>query len=213
MNQVLNDLSIEVEVCTRPYRAIELLSGYNIDLVVLDWDDDKAASEIICKISQVGNAKSPTIVAVTNSSKISDATRAGAHLVVPEPVTPESGKTSMKMAYSRMIQDYRRYARIAVMQPVTVKKEHGSPFTITVTDISQGGIGLHTKERLKIEDVLQFLILLPNAERIITLEACVRWAKESGLAGAELRNVAPADLQVLHGWLRKRCRVKKPITH
>ena len=89
-------------------------------------------------------SKKPTVVAISRTQ-----TRVpGAHVVVKKPITDEGAAESLKAAYHRMLHDYRRHARHAVMMPVVATDEKQGSVSIMVTDIGDGGLGISTQEPL-----------------------------------------------------------------
>jgi CheY-like chemotaxis protein len=210
MHQILDDFSIVTDVCVRPSTVIERWNSPGIDLVVLDCQDAEIAAKIIHKASEGTKARKPTIMAIVNDVAGRQlATAAGAHLVVQKPVTLDLGTRSMKKAYSLMVRDYRRYARYGVMNAVTASVESGDQFPVTILDISEGGMGLLTKQELKIGSVLSFPVALPLGEHDIHVQARVVWKNDRGAAGVEFMNISAADSRILYRWLWSRCRFKK----
>jgi hypothetical protein len=82
---------------------------------------------------------------------------------------------------------------------------------VNVIDIGDGGVGLVSKEELTIGAVLSFRLLLPDATREIYLQVRVLWIKDYGRAGCEFAQVPPVDLTILHDWLKRKIRIKKPL--
>src|SRR5581483_4777198 len=64
MNRVLDDFSIKVDFCLRPSQAVSMLSGHNMDLVVVDWENDNLAVEIVHWMSKARAMRKPTFMAI-----------------------------------------------------------------------------------------------------------------------------------------------------
>ncbi len=207
LNHVLDNLSIRTNLCLTPDGALNVLQQGNTDLVVIDWEDDHSAAELLRQIQKCDVVHKQTVVAVSSN----DRRIPGAHLVLTKPVTAETGADSIKTVYSRMVQDHRRHARYAVMTPVLATDRKNRLVPITVTNIGDGGIGLSAREQLTVGDVLSFRILLPDANKAICVEARVLWTREYGTAGCEFVRIPPADVDVLHAWLKAKCQLKKPL--
>jgi hypothetical protein len=126
-------------------------------------------------------------------------------------VTPESGAKSLKAAYSRMLRDYRKHTRFALMAPVLATDENNRTLSVTVTNIGEGGVGLITKEKLAIGSVVSFQVPLPGLWSEIHIQASVLWTRQYGAVGCEFVRIPPFDLKVLHAWLDSRYRFKKPL--
>src|SRR5579862_1507838 len=183
------------------------LYGCLPELVVIDWEEE-ASTELLHQIWKSGNWQKPTVVAISPE----DRHVPGVHVVLKRPVTDESGRKSLKVAYSRMLLDYRRQTRYALMLSLTAIANGNRPVPITIADIGDGGVGLITKEELIIGDVLSFRVMLPGANREIGVQARVLWTREFGRVGCEFLRFPPVDTNILHDWLKQKMHVKKPLT-
>lgn len=204
MNRLLDKLSIHTNICLSTSKALEQLSGGSADLIIVDWQDD--SGDLLRKIHESGRWQKPTVVAVSAQ----DSRVPGAHLVVHKPVTDQSGAKSLKAAYSRMLYDYRRHTRYAVMKPIKATDANDRSLDLTVTDIGDGGVGLSCKEELLVGDVLSFRVVLPGCEKAIYVEARVQWTRDYGALGCEFVRIPPVDLNLLHDWLKSKTQIKKP---
>jgi PilZ domain-containing protein len=207
ISRILRSLSICTRVCLSPSKALNLLREGETDLIVIDWEDSGPASELLGAIGQSSRKQKPTIVAISAL----DRPIPGAHVVLHKPVTAESGLDSLKAAYCRMVQEHRRHTRYALMTSVKAKAENDRTVPLTVTDIGDGGVGLRTTEKLATGNLLSFHLPLPGAKKEIYLEARVLWTREYGAVGCEFVRIPPVDLQVLHGWLKSKSQIKKPL--
>jgi hypothetical protein len=207
IGRILRDLSISTSICLTSSKAFDLLGKGSADLIVIDGEFEESR-ELLRQIWKGGKWKKPTVVAISTS----DTPLPGAHVVLKKPVTSATGAKCFKDAYSRMLIDYRRHVRHALMLPVTARFEDGREIPLVVTDIGDGGVGLSTKEELVMGDILSFRLSLPGAQREILVNVRVLWSREFGRAGCEFVRIPPVDLMILHEWLKSKSRVKKPIT-
>jgi hypothetical protein len=205
MNQILRDFSIRTNVCVTPSKAATLLAESDTDLIVVDLEGEDS-SGLMDQILESCSRRKPTILAVSAV----DCAIPGVHVILRKPVTHGSGTKSLKTAYSRMLQDYRKHTRFAVMAPVLASDENDGTIPMTVTNIGEGGLGLTSKEKLKSGSLLSFRVPLPGLASGIHIRARVLWTRPNGIAGCEFARVSPADLQILHAWLESRYRFKKP---
>jgi hypothetical protein len=203
--RTLKGLSISIEICLRSSKALDLMKKGSTDLLVLDWDGESSA-ELLENVWKERSQKKPVIVAVADQgSRIP-----GAHLVIEKPLTAERTTRSFGEAYSRLLLEYRRHVRHALMVPVVATNQNGEELQITVADIGDAGVGLCTKTPVHVGDTLQFCLSLPNTPRDIFVQARVLWTREYGRAGCEFVRIPPVDVLVLHDWLRSKCHVKPP---
>lgn len=206
MDGILHDLSIATKVCPYPSRAAHLLSEGSTDLIVIDLEAENA-SEFLRQMAARTRTQKPTVLAVADA----DCVAPGVHVILRKPVTRESGLSSLKAAYSRMVRDYRKHTRFAVMTPVVATDEDDRTVQVTVTNIGDGGVGLTSIETLRIWGILSFRMRLPDLRNEISIQARVLWTRPYGAAGCEFVHIRLFDLQLLHAWLESRYRIKKPL--
>jgi hypothetical protein len=72
-------------------------------------------------------------------------------------------------------------------------------------------VGLRTKANLIVGDVLSFRLALPGAMREIFIQCRVLWGQQFARFGCEFVRIPPVDVMILHEWLKKKIRVKKPL--
>lgn len=207
LNRALDNLSITTKVCLNYSDALKELTGGSTDLVVIDCVEETPATKLLNQIHDSHIMWNKTVVAVSSVGQPIP----GTYMVLRKPVTAESGAKGLKLVYTRLLQDHRRHARYAVLTPVVATNSENRIFPVTITNIGDGGLGLSTAEALTIGDLLSFQLLLPDARRAIRIEARVLWTREYGISGCEFVRIPPIDLDILHEWLRSRCRIKKPL--
>jgi glutaredoxin len=205
MKGILQDFSIATKVCPYPSNANSLLAEGSTDLIVIDLEAEDS-SEFLRRVRALTRQK-PTVLAVSAA----DCSVPGVHLILHKPVTHESGLTSLRAAYSRMLYDYRKHTRFAVMAKVIATDVDQRTVPITVTNIGQGGVGVTTTESLRVGSILSFRMRLPELKNEISIQARVLWTRPYGAAGCEFAHISQFDLQLLHAWLESRYRIKKPL--
>jgi PilZ domain len=205
IHRVLNELSISTKICfhsAHAFRALAATTG--TDLIVVDLADD-SFSGVLPEVWKSGPKLKPTIVGICDAGQHVR----GVHVVVDKPVTAEGSAKSLKKAYTKMVADYRRHARYALMVRTTATDDCGSSIPITVMDIGLGGVGLRVQTPLQLGRVLAFHLLLPGATRSIYIQARVLWTREFGTTGCEFVRIPPVDTDTLTDWLMERLRVKR----
>lgn len=208
VSRILRDLSISINPCVSPTRAVGMLQEGTTDLVVIDWEGEESA-ELVRNIWRGGKWRIPTVVAISSSASRPP----GAHVVVQKPVTIDAGERSFRDAYSRMLVDYRRHVRHALMLPVVATVDDDRALVVTVADIGEGGVGLSTNHAFNVGEVLSFRLPLPGAHREILVHARVLWTRDYGRVGCEFVRLPPVDSMILQDWLKGRVRVKRPLSH
>ena len=206
MNCALDRLSIDVERCANPVKGLELLAKRDVDLVVCDCKGAPGEIELLNRVLTSDRKRKPTLITVVDSPFLAlGAKSAGAHVIIRKPLTRESSAQGLKAAYSRMVREERRAARYAIMRRVLAKNQRGELVPITITDISEHGIGLFSKKKIDVGELLRFELALSNATPSITVQARLLWTRHS-LGGADFECMSDADRRFLHGWLASRVR-------
>jgi Tfp pilus assembly protein PilZ/glutaredoxin len=206
IEDILQDFSIATRVCPYPSKASPLLQEGSTDLVVIDLEAE-ASSDLLAQIAAVTNRQKPTVLGVSKE----DCLAPSVHVVLRKPVTHEAGFSSVRVAYSRMLRDYRKHTRFAVMSQVLATDDENRIIPLTVTNIGEGGVGLATVESLRIGSVLRFRLRLPDLTNEILIQARVLWVRPYGAAGCEFVHLPQFDLQLLRAWLESKYRIKKPL--
>jgi hypothetical protein len=206
VDRILHDFSIHMNMCPSYSGATKFLAEGSTDLVVIDWEGEPSL-ELLEQIRELAKWQKPTVVAISAM----DRAMPGVHVVLRKPVTRESGTKSLKTAYSRMLRDYRKHTRFALMTRVLVVGEKKGTFSVTVTNVGEGGVGLATNEELAVGSIVSFPLPLPGLKSEILIEARVLWIRPYGVAGCEFVHLPAASRQILCAWLESRYRIKKPL--
>jgi hypothetical protein len=205
VNSALTELSVSTRICFHASQAERAIAEGGVDLLIIDVEHESSA-ELLRAFWKSGPKEKPTIVAISHM----DRNVPGAHLRMLKPLNAETARKIVKEAYARMLVDYRRKARHALMTQTTATDDCNNPIAITVMDIGYGGVGLRLQKELTIGQVLTFRLELPGARKEIHIEARVLWTRDFGRTGCEFVRIPPVDLDVLHDWLKEKIRVKQP---
>jgi hypothetical protein len=203
--ETMQDLSIAVDVCKSTSGAVDLLMRRNVDLVVLDCDEGNGAAEIATTVGKLRGCLKTMIVALVDgplSGK--QMTEAGAHVLIQKPLSANFKNDFRTLVYSRMVWERRQHPRYAVQWLVAAKDSEGRPVPVTMVDISPAGVGLSFAQKLLVDDLLTFRLLLPGTNQIIRFDARVLWNLGDNRAGAKFVNMSTADAEILDTWLQGR---------
>ncbi len=124
LRRVLNDMEIEVEVCTGSDRASEELARHKYDAVIIDCDDVHGAVDVLRSLRKTRSNKTSTAFALVNGiTTLRGAFELGANLALEKPITADRAKHSFRAVHGMMLQERRRYYRHDVDIAVTVRFE------------------------------------------------------------------------------------------
>ena len=192
MDPILRDFSICTDVLPDPSTVVDILSQVSADLLVIDLDGESSA-ELVRRVYESHMHQKPTILAVSAM----DRAIPGVHVILRKPVTPESGLKSLKAAYSRMLEDFRKHTRFALMTSVLATDETNRTLRLMITNVGEGGVGLATSEKVAIGSILRFRIPLRGLKNEIYIQARVLWTRKTGSAGCEFVRVSSFDRLLL----------------
>jgi PilZ domain len=206
LGEVLRQFSIRIDHCPILMNLSDAVTKGTHELVVLDWEGE-ASAEVFRATKKLQKRLKPTVLGIHSGDRLVP----GAHVQLRKPVTGESAKAGLRAAYARMLFDYRRNARHAIMTPLIAVNRSDRSLRLTVTDVGEGGLGLFCKEALAIGDELSFSLQLPDTSKSIHIQARIIWTRGYGSAGCEFLPMPPVDQDVLREWLESKTRVKKPL--
>jgi hypothetical protein len=211
--ETLEDLSMDVDICTSPSRAIDVLATRNVDLLVIDWDKGMGAAEVARTLVGSRGRRKMTIAALVEDPVAGkQVTEAGAHVVIQKPLGTNFKNDFRELVYSRMTSETREQPRYGVRLLVAAQDINDKPVPVTMIDISRDGVGLTFTGKVAVDDTLKFRLLLPEANKILRFDARILWTLPYNRAGAEFVNMSTIDADVLQRWLRRRHNFKKLAT-
>ena len=112
LRRVLNDLEIEVEVCTGPDKAAEELARRKWDAIIIDCDDCHGALDVLRSVRQGTSNKTSTAFAIINGiTSVRNAFEMGANLALEKPITADRALHSFRAVHGMMLAERRRYYR------------------------------------------------------------------------------------------------------
>ena len=126
---------------------------------------------------------------------------AGANFMIHKPMDLDHARRCMRAAYGTMLQNRRRAARVPVDLPGVVRVVGGARFEARISDISIGGVALHSEELLQVDQKVTALFTLPGTRGLIYLSGVIVNADGKGRAGVRFSFIPDEDLTLLQTWL------------
>ncbi len=213
MRRVLQDMGIEVEVCTGAEQAYETLSHRKFDAVIIDCDDMFGASDVLRNVRQMRSNKTSTSFAIINGiTSVRTAFEMGANLAMEKPITVERARRSLLAAHGLMYQQRRRFYRYPVDIAVTLSFEGRADVFATGHSMSEAGMALHVKQSLPASQprvTLKFV--LPGTHDWMEVLGTVAWADERGQAGVRFENLPYTVKEHLARWFAEKTDPKKAL--
>lgn len=205
MTRLLANLAIHTTVCPNSAGAFNQLSHSGMDLLIIDLQRD--SQEFLRSVNQTKRPRRPPVIAVSDLP----ASVPGDCALLLKPIKAELGAQLLWQTYSKLLDDYRQHARVALMKRLVATNQYSRSVNINLVNIGAGGVGLSTDEFLSRGDLVSFSLVLPGQEIPIDIEARVLWRREYGAVGCEYTALSQDDRRRLQDWLEQKCQVKAPL--
>ncbi len=213
LRRVLDDLEIELQVCTAPEKAAQELARKKWDAVIVDCDDMHGAFDVLRSVRQTDSNKTSTTFAIINGlTSMHRAFEAGANLALEKPITADRAKHSFRAVHGMVAAERRRYYRHPVDMAVTLKyedkeKHRRQEVLGTAINLSEGGMAVKLKSSPPNTNALATLhFILPGTHDWIETGGTVAWADGEGHAGIRFENMPFTVKEHLARWFRKNVR-------
>jgi len=201
MNQILDNFAIKTEVCGELDSALDAVTHRRLDAVIVDWNGVHDPNRVVRAARKSSPNSNSTIVAMVDQSSEAFALLAGANFMIHKPMDLDHARRCMRAAYGTMLQNRRRAARVPVDLPGVVRVVGGARFEARISDISIGGVALHSEELLQVDQKVTALFTLPGTRGLIYLSGVIVNADGKGRAGVRFSFIPDEDLTLLQTWL------------
>jgi PilZ domain len=201
MNQILDNFAIKTEVCGELDSALDAVTHRRLDAVIVDWNGVHDPNRVVRAARKSSPNSNSTIVAMVDQSSEAFALLAGANFMIHKPMDLDHARRCMRAAYGTMLQNRRRAARVPVDLPGVVRVVGGARFEARISDISIGGVALHSEELLQVDQKVTALFTLPGTPGLIYLSGVIVNADGKGRAGVRFSFIPDEDLTLLQTWL------------
>jgi ActR/RegA family two-component response regulator len=211
ITDAMRQLALTVEACVAVPAAAERLSRRKFDAVVVDLSLGGDATVCLEQVRSFPSNRTAVIFALTGGSQeTARALKFGASFVLQRPLTQDSIRHTLKVAYGLILRERRRYFRYPITVPaVLIRKGEPEIFGRTV-DVSERGMAFSARTALAPGSEGRTEFTLPSPPLQITAEARVCWNNEKGEAGLSFLFL-PFDLASgLQTWLAKKLEEQLP---
>ena len=203
LGRVLPASGIAVERFSDLATAIDRLHQQRFDALILDFEDQKAAAEVIGQARRLNSGNAPVTVAlVAERAGARDILSGGAHFVLYKPLSDDKARAGLRAVAALLNRERRRAHRVPVQAPVEITLPDTRKAEGILLDLSETGMEVLTAEPQAPGALLNFRFQLPDGSLEVHAHGQVAWAKPNGQTGVrflDLDNSVKAQLQV---WLQ-----------
>lgn len=198
---ILGGLHIGVDVESEPQRAQAKLAKAKIDALIVDCDLTGAAG-FLRSVRHQSIPQTVPLVIVSGSAGRDALESMGATFVFEKPISVEQAVHTLSAARNMILDGRLRYHRHSLNIPVTFAGGTKARLDATVTNLSQGGLGIQTESALPAGS-LRLNFSLPGSGVPIKAMGKVAWTDKRGHAGIRFVQISRRTKRDLQLWLER----------
>jgi len=199
---VLAEMGMAAEHTPSISRGLKLLGEEHFDAIVLDYRADQTSEEFLARLRQSPKNRATMLIAVVDEEfNARPVFGLGANFVLYRPLSAERTRLSLRAARGLMRRERRKAPRAPVGSKASVSYPGAPDLNATLTDISDGGTSITTRDRLPNSGKVYFEFSLPGQPQLVRLSGEVAWQDSSGRTGIRFLDVPQASRRLIQTWL------------
>jgi CheY-like chemotaxis protein len=203
LRRVLEELGIQVELCSEVVRAGVRLAQERFDLIILDCETQADVTSLLHESrSSRLNDSTLAVAVVAGQENIREMFSLGVNFVLYKPVSYDRALSSLRAAQNVLFRDKRRKARAAVHTHATIDYVGVEQARATLVDLAEDGMAVNFGKKLPPTCKVYFQFQLPGQTASVRLSGQVVWQDWNGRAGIQFVDVPQASRRVLREWLQ-----------
>jgi DNA-binding response OmpR family regulator len=203
LGRVLPASGIAVERFSDLGAALDRLHQQRFDALILDFEDPKAAEEVLEHARRLSSGNAPVTVAlVAEAAQTRDILKSGAHFVLYKPLSDDKARAGLRAVAALLNRERRRARRVPVQAPVEIILPNTRLAEGILLDLSETGMELLTAEPQVARAVLEFRFQLPDGSLEVHAQGQVAWANSNGQAGVKFLDLDASVRTQLQIWLQ-----------
>jgi len=207
----MQQLALSIQTCKEIATATERLNNNKYEAVVIDLAIGHPALLFLERVRASASNRGAVTFAITDSDDASArALSLGFSFVLQRPLTLDTIRDTLKVAYGLIVRERRRYFRYPVVVPVVFNRRANAVIYGRTINLSERGMALNCSTPLSqgAEGSVQFTLDDPSLR--ITADSRVCWSDEKGNAGLSFLFL-PFDMaSELQGWLAQKLEAQLP---
>lgn len=201
LGRVLPALGFAMDRSSDPEATATRIQQQKFDALITDYDDPKAANDVLALAKQLGLA-SLSVALVADASKVRDVLNGGAQFVLYKPLSEDAVRAGLRPVAALLNRERRRAFRVPVQAPVEITIPEGRKLDGILLDLSETGMDVLTAEPQTPGSSLKFHLQLPDSALELDAQGRVAWANPNGQTGVHFVDMSEAVVSQLRSWLR-----------
>jgi DNA-binding response OmpR family regulator len=203
LGRVLPATGIAVERFSDLATAIDRLHEQRFDALIIDFEDPKAAAEVLEEARRLNSGTAPVTVAlVAERIEARAILSGGAHFVLYKPLADDKVKAGLRAVVALLNRERRRAYRVPVQAPVEITLPDTRKAEGILLDLSETGMDVLTAEPQAPGSLLNFRFELPDGSLQVHAHGQVAWANPNGQTGVHFLDVDESTKAQLQVWLQ-----------
>jgi CheY-like chemotaxis protein len=199
---LFGDLGVAAQVCADHASACERFLQAKFEAVAVDLDCILERIPFVQHLRQSRANRSAVVLAIaTNYPAKKRATEHGARFVVERPLVASRIARVLWASYGLMLQDRRRYFRLAVELPVSVRTSAGAEFQCKTINVSAEGMAVRTPCPMQVGETVGVVFSISSPGPLMIAKGTVIWDDKHGRCGLRLSFAYSADKDQISEWL------------
>ena len=200
---ILGSLHIGVDIEPEPERALAKLSKSKIDALIVDCDL-KGTTGFLRQLQEPSQTpRSIPLVILSGSPGRKSSEKEAAVFSFEKPVSVEQAVRTLSAARNLILNGRLRYHRQILRVPVSLKYGSAKPLSAVLTNLSQGGMGIHLNHSVEVSGPIKIIFELPGAKRPVKAQGEIAWTDAIGNAGIRFSHISPRLQRSLQLWLER----------
>ena len=198
---ILGGLHIGVDIESELLKAQAKLAKNKIDALIVDCDLNGTAGFLRTLRHQSIPNPVPLVI-VSGSAGRNALESTGATFVFKKPISVEQAVHTLSAARNMILDGRLRYHRLTLNVPVNLSCGTKTEVEATVTNVSQGGVGIRTDATLP-RGPFRLNFSLPGGALSIKALGKVAWTDKRGNAGVSFVKISSRTKRDLQLWLER----------
>jgi len=201
LSRVLSGFGIATDRSSDPETTMERIQHHKFDALIVDFDDAKAAADVLEQAKKVGSAPL-SIALVGDLTKVRQILSSGAHFVLYKPISEEAARAGLRAAAAMLSRERRKAFRVPVQAPVEITLPDQRKLDGILLDLSETGMDVLTAEAQLAGALLAFHFKLPDGAVEVEGHGQVAWANPNGQTGVHFLDLTDDKVIQLRDWLK-----------
>lgn len=202
LGRVLPASGIAVERFSDLNTAIDRLRQQRFDALIIDFEDPKAAAEVLEEARRLNSGNPPiTVALVAERGKTRDILSGGAHFVLYKPLSDDAARVGLRAVVALLNRERRRSQRVPVQAPVDLVLSNAATAEGILLDLSESGMEILTAEAQAPGALLSFHFQLPDGSLELKAHGHVAWAHPNGQTGVRFLELDEPTKARLQAWV------------